>query len=225
MNNPEWVQLPHSPPREGSHSWSSAAVLKTAKGASSSWVRIPPLPQVFPLRYTDWYMDDTGKQEKPREVLLSWSSPSRLFKKRDKEYFTNIGAIVFLLIVILIFAREFVLIAAVVSIVFLIYVLSTVPPEEITNHITNLGIESASHFYRWDELAEFWFEEQWGQVMLIVRPLFGSRIIILLGQEDQKKVRELIAEHIPYRDKPQKTWADNAASWLSNKVPLEKPNL
>ncbi len=31
--------------QEGSHSWSSAAVLKTAKGASSSWVRIPPLPQ------------------------------------------------------------------------------------------------------------------------------------------------------------------------------------
>jgi hypothetical protein len=168
-------------------------------------------------------MDDTAKQEKPREVLLSWVSPSRLFKKRDKEYFTNIGAIVFLLIVILIFAREFVLIAAVISIVFLIYVLSTVPPEEITHHITNLGIESANHFYRWEELSEFWFEEQWGQVILNIKPLLGQRIIILLGNEDRNKVRELIAVHIPFREKPEKTWTDNAASWLSKKVPLEKP--
>lgn len=169
-------------------------------------------------------MDDTAKQEKSREVLLSWSSPSRLFKKRDKEYFTNIGAIVFLLIVILIFAREFLLIAAVVSIVFLIYVLSTVPPEEVEHHITNLGIESAGHYYRWDTLAEFWFEEQWGQVMLIVKPMMGTRIIILLGTQDRGKVRELIAAHIPFREKPEKTWVDNAATWLSKKVPLEKPN-
>jgi hypothetical protein len=168
-------------------------------------------------------MDDAATQEKPREVLLSWKSPSRLFKKRDKEYFTNVGAIVFLLVVILLFAREFLLIAAVVSIVFLIYVLSTVPPEEVEHHITNLGIESAGHYYRWDTLAEFWFEEQWGQVMLIVRPLFGSRIIILLGLQDRGKVRELIAVHIPFREKPEKTWVDNAASWLSKKVPLEKP--
>jgi hypothetical protein len=168
-------------------------------------------------------MDDTANQEKPREVLLSWKSPSRLFKKRDKEYFTNIGAIVFLLVIILLFAREFVLIAAVVSIVFLIYVLSTVPPEEAEHHITNLGIESAGHYYRWNELAEFWFEEQWGQVVLMVQPIVGTRIIILLGTQDRERVRGLIAEHIPFREKPEKTWTDNAASWLSKKVPLEKP--
>src|SRR4030042_6030893 len=116
-------------------------------------------------------MDESAekKEEKRQEVYLSWSSPSRLFKKRDKEYFTNIGAIVFLLVVILVFAREFMLIAAVVSIVFLVYVLSTVPPEDVEHSITNLGIDSAGHFYRWEEIADFWFEEQWGQVLLVVR--------------------------------------------------------
>lgn len=168
-------------------------------------------------------MESAVAQSKPRSVRLSWSSPSRLFKKRDKEYFTNIGAIVFLLVVILVFAREFLLVAAVVSIVFLIYVLSTVPPEEVTHTITNLGIESAGHFYRWEELAEFWFEEQWGQTMLVIKPLRETRIIILLGNQAREKVRELIAEHIPFRQEPEKTWVDNAATWLSNKVPLEKP--
>lgn len=168
-------------------------------------------------------MDTPATPTKRREVRLAWNSPSRLFKKRDKEYFTNIGAIVFLLVVILVFAREFLLVAAVVSIVFLVYVLSTVPPEEAAHTITNLGIESAGHFYRWEELGEFWFEEQWGQTMLVIKPQMGTRLIILLGSADSKKVRELVAEHIPFREQPEKTWVDNAASWLSKKVPLEKP--
>ncbi len=157
------------------------------------------------------------------EVYLSWTSPSRLFKKRDREYFTNIAAIVFLLLVILVFAREFVLIAAVLSIVFLIYVLSTVPPEEVEHKVTNLGIEIAGHFYRWETLADFWFEEQWGQSTLVVRTLLGSRMIVLLGIYNEEKVREVIAKHIPFREIPEKTWVDNAASWLTKKIPLEKP--
>ncbi|MBI5619553.1 hypothetical protein HY950_01190 [Candidatus Gottesmanbacteria bacterium] len=163
-------------------------------------------------------------KEEQKEVYLSWVSASRLFKKRDKEYFTNIGAIVFLLVIILVFAREFLLIAAVVSIVFLIYVLSTVPPENVEHRITNLGIESAGHFYRWETLAEFWFEEQWGQNILKLRPIIGSHIIILLGTQDKAQVRELVAKHIPFRQQPEKTWVDNAASWLTKKIPLEKPS-
>lgn len=168
--------------------------------------------------------EEAHTHTKRREAHLSWTAPSRLFKKRDKEYFTNIGAIVFLLIVILVFAREFLLIAAVVSVVFLIYVLSTVPPEDVEHAVTNLGIDSAGHFYRWEELGEFWFEEQWGQGMLVIQPKMGSRIIILLGTAHKEKIRELIAEHIPFREKPEKSWVDNAATWLSNKVPLEKPS-
>lgn len=167
--------------------------------------------------------DDTQEKVK-QEVLLAWSSPSRLFKRRDKEYFTNIGAIVFLLVIILVFAREFLLIAAVVSIVFLIYVLSTVPPEEVSHRITNLGIESAGHYYRWEELSEFWYEEQWGQALLVLRPILGTRIIILLGAQDKALVRKLIAEYLPFRENPEKSWVDNASSWLSKKIPLEKPS-
>lgn len=162
-------------------------------------------------------------QPKKEEEYLSWVSPSRLFKKRDKEFFTNIGAIVFLLTILLVFAREFLLIAAVLSIVFLIYVLSTVPPQEVSHRITNLGIESVGHFYRWEELVEFWFEEQWGQVTVVIKPVMGPRIIMLLGPEKVQTVRDIMTKFIPYREEPERTWVDGAANWLSKKVPLEKP--
>jgi hypothetical protein len=161
-------------------------------------------------------------QMKEPEVYLSWSSPSRLFKKRDTEFYKTIGAIVFLLTIILVFASEFVLVLAMLSIVFLVYVLSTVPPENVDHKITNLGMESAGHYYRWEELIEFWFEEQWGQGLLVLKPQLGPRIVILLGGEKKEKVRELLAKHIPFREVPEKTWMDNASSWLSSKVPLEQ---
>ena len=103
------------------------------------------------------------------------------------------------------------------------YVLSTVPPENVKHKITNLGIESMGHFYRWETLVEFWFESQWGQTMLIIRPIMGARIIILLGDQDKDKVKDLLSKHVPFREKPDKSWVDNAASWLSKKIPLEKP--
>jgi len=163
------------------------------------------------------------KINQQEEVYASWSSPSRLFKKRDKEFFINIFAIVFLLSVILVFVREFVLIATVLSIVFLIYVLSTVPPEEVNHRVTNLGIESAGHFYRWEECADFWFEEQWGQHMLVLRLFMAPRVIILLGSQPKDKMREYVAHHIPFREQPDRTWVDNAARWITEKIPLEKP--
>ncbi len=163
------------------------------------------------------------KGEHHEEVFATWSSPSRLFKKRDREFFVNIGAIVFLLSVILVFVREFVLIATVLSIVFLIYVLSTVPPEDVRHRLTSLGLESGGHFYRWEECADFWFEEQWGQNMLVIRLFMAPRIIVLLGDQKQEKVREFVAQYIPYREQPDRSWVDNAARWISEKIPLEKP--
>lgn len=168
---------------------------------------------------------DLGSEKQPEpEVYLTWSSPARLFKKRNAEFYKTIGAIVFLLTIILVFASEFVLVLAMLSIVFLVYVLSTVPPENVEHRITNLGIESAGHYYRWEEIAEFWFDAQWEQVLLVLRPMFGPRTTILMGEQKKDAVREILAKHIPYREHPEKTWMDNASSWLSSKIPLEQPS-
>jgi hypothetical protein len=166
--------------------------------------------------------DAVSGNEKEPEVYLSWSSPSRLFKKRDTEFYKTVGAIVFLIAIILVIASEYMLVLAMLSILFFVFVLSTVPPENVEHRVTNLGIESAGHYYRWEELSEFWFDKQWGQSLLILKPAFGTRMVILLGEEKQEKVREIIGKHIPFRETPEKTWVDNASSWLSSKIPLEQ---
>jgi hypothetical protein len=155
-------------------------------------------------------------------VYLQWKSPSRLFKKRDKEFFRNVGAIVFFILVILFFAKEFPLILAVLSITFLVYVFSTVPPEDIGHSLSTLGIETGGHFYKWDSLTEFWFETQWDQTMVVVVPQTGPRIMMLLGDIEKEKVKDVLGRFLRYREEPPKNLVDSAATWLSQKVPLEK---
>jgi hypothetical protein len=162
-------------------------------------------------------------EQKPL-VYLSWHSPSRLFKKRDKEFFRNVAAIVFLLLVILFVAREFPLILAVVAVTFLVYVFSTVPPEEVTHAITNLGIETSGRLYRWDDLTDFWFDAQWGQEFLVVIPKVGTRLTILLSDIPKTQIKDVLLRFLHYQEEPVKTVVDKAASWLSEKIPLEKPS-
>ena len=66
--------------------------------------------------------------QEPLRDLLVWRSAARPFKARDREYYTTIGAIVLLVAIILIFIREWLAIGVFVSLGFLSYVLSSVPP-------------------------------------------------------------------------------------------------
>ncbi|MFH1289766.1 MAG: hypothetical protein ABIH88_03565, partial [Patescibacteria group bacterium] len=66
------------------------------------------------------------KMDKTLKTLLSWKAPSRVFKRRDKDYFTTLGSIVFLVIIILFFLKEWFLILAIIAFAFVTYVLATV---------------------------------------------------------------------------------------------------
>lgn len=159
-----------------------------------------------------------------REELLTWKAPSRPFKKREREYFTTIAAIILLFAVILLFVKEFLLIAVILSFAFLAYALATVPPSEVEHKITDAGITNTGREYLWAELGEFWFDEKWGQQMLVIQSLyhFPGRFFMMLGDVDRIKIKKLLEEHLPFRKQPVKTWIDNASEWLAKKIPLEK---
>lgn len=168
-------------------------------------------------------VNSTLKNEEMKN-LLEWRSPSRPFKKRDRDYFTTIGAMVFLIVVILFFIKEWLLIGAILSFTFLVYILNTIPPEEIDNKITNKGITSANHTYLWSDLREFWFAQKFNQTVLVVQTKmnFPKRILILLGTASLGSVKEALLPYLTFKETPEKNWMDNAGEWLSKRVPLEK---
>lgn len=166
--------------------------------------------------------------QEPVKSLLEWESPTRPYKRKETEYFKTLGAILFLVCVILLFFKEWLLIAAIGAFYFITYVLGRFPPEEIKHKITTQGIITGDRVYLWRELSDFWFTQSHGQTILNVDVLptgkirLSGRVFILLGDQPEAKVKEIVAKYLPYREIPEKNWMDNTASWLSRKIPLEK---
>lgn len=166
---------------------------------------------------------DFGNPLDEERPLLTWKSPERLHKPRGKEFYTTIAAFVFLLSIITVFFKEFLLMLTIWAFAFVAFAMSRVEPSLVEHSLTTRGIKTGKNKYRWGELMRFWFEEKWGHVLLHADTFLGfpRRITVLLGDMQKEKVKEVLVKRIPY-DKPEDTFVDKATKWLQEKVPLEE---
>lgn len=156
------------------------------------------------------------------KILFSWKAPIRPFKRRDKDFWTTVVAIIFLLSLILFFVKEWMLIAAIISLAFVYYVLSTVPPEEIEYKITNKGIYFADKSYDWDFLWRFWFSDKYNDRLLNIDTKISlpARLTFVIKKEDEKKIGEILEKYLLHEEAPP-SFLDKASAWLAKKIPLE----
>jgi hypothetical protein len=156
------------------------------------------------------------------EILYTWQAPLRPFKKRDKEFFTTVIAIAVLMSLILFFIEGLLPVVVIFAIVFLVYVLSTVPPEEIEHKITNKGVFFAGNRYEWDDLKRFWFAHRFGTELLVIDALRAPwRIEMVIGEGDKKKIQDTLEKHLLFEE-ASPSFLDKAAVWLSRRVNLEQ---
>jgi len=158
------------------------------------------------------------KKQKSVKTLFRWQSFSRAYTKRGTKWFLYTFLLVATIILILLFVREFFIIAPVLALAFVAYILATVPPDVIGNEITTHGVNTGGHTYIWDELDDFWIVEKGSFTTLYVDTFvqWPRRLIILINKHDQEKVKELLARYIPYRELPKTTWLDSVADLLSS---------
>lgn len=156
------------------------------------------------------------------KLLFSWKAPIRPFKKRDKEFWTTVLSIIFLLSLILLFVKEWVLIAAMISLIFLFYVLSTVLPEEIEYRITSQGINFEDSRYDWEALRRFWFSSKYNSRILHLESWLRStgKINLVINKNEEGKLKEILGKYL-LNEEAEPTFLDRAAGWLSEKIPLE----
>ncbi len=157
------------------------------------------------------------------DILLSWKSPSHPFKKRDRVFYQTVAALTFLMVVIVLLLHEFMLIGVILSLTFVVYAISTVPPVEVEHKITPLGFENAGRFFRWVELVAFWFEEKWGNKTLVMqtRIPFPGQVRAVLKDTSEDKIKGVMGKYLFFLEKPPKSFVDNFSDWLSRKIPLE----
>src|SRR5690349_1498782 len=83
----------------------------------------------------------------PEEEILAWTAPNRPFKARSRRFFTTILVIGLLVSLILFFAGQVLPVAVVFSIIFMVYMLSVVPPTQVDIRITTYGLHVSSELF------------------------------------------------------------------------------
>lgn len=157
------------------------------------------------------------------KTYLEWTAPSRPFRKKDRSYYTTIAILAILLIMIAFLAQEFLLIGVILSFTFVAYVLAFVPPKEITYTISTQGITVGEDFYFWHFLDSFWFKEKDGSKVLYIQTMlrFPVQLMLVLREEDEEKVKKIVARFLPFHEKPYKSWMEKWSESLQKHFPLE----
>lgn len=158
----------------------------------------------------------------PEKELFSWKATSRPFKKRDREFWVTVGAIAFIGGVILFLIEGVMPVVLIISIVFLYYVMSTVPPETVSYSITNLGVKFADKRTDWDFLTRFWFTKRLDTSLLVFEMTsLPGRLELVIDPKDQDKLIEVLTPYVINEEAPP-SQMDKAANFLADKLPLKK---
>jgi len=167
----------------------------------------------------------TPKMSEAEEIrtLFSWQAPARPFRKKDRSYYTTIAIIVILLVLIALLAKEFLLIGVLLSLTFVAYVLAFVPPGMLNYRISTQGIIIGEDFYFWHLLDSFWFKEKDGIKVLHIqtRLRFPGQLMLVLGSQDEDKVKKTVSRFLPYIEIPYRSWMEKWSEGLQKHFPLE----
>lgn len=165
---------------------------------------------------------ETAKSTLKEGVLFSWRGPVRPFKARGKQFFSTVILIAVLLSIIGYVLEGTMVVFLVWAVVFLVFVLFTIPPEEITYTITNKNIVIADKKHPIESATRFWITERWGSTLLIfeIPNQFPGRLELVLAGIDKNNVKKQLEEYITYEERAP-GFADRTASWLSKKLYLD----
>jgi len=193
---------------------------KTKKASTTSQsVNLPKSAELEKSRVAPGYYRPI-----PEETLVTWEAPARPFKKRKKQFFSTVFIIAILVALILFFAGQVLPVALVISVVFLVYVMAMIPPQNVSVKLTNYGFYIDKEAYAWYEMGRFWFEKKQGfDTLQIELGRFPNRLslVLIAGVTPSKENLELVLSEVLLKEKPKPTTFEKAATWLSEKIPLE----
>ncbi len=155
------------------------------------------------------------------ELIFEWRADSRPFKKHKRNFYTTGTVIVVLISLILFFSGQFLPIAVVIAVTFLAYVLTSIPPQEITYQVTTFGVRIEDKLYEWDLMNRFWFTEKYSQELVHVEVAqFPERLTLVLGATSKDIIAALFSE-VLIMQTPAPTIYERVAAWLQEKIPLD----
>jgi hypothetical protein len=146
----------------------------------------------------------------PTVILHKWTVPARAFKKRDNRWFVSVAFVILVFILLFAFLQDILPIFVLVALMFLVYLLGTVEPDDVEHQITNKGFYTMDKHYKWIDLKDFVFAKQgdWIKLYVNTKLSFPARLIMLVKEGEDKLIFEKLKTNIPY-------WEEDNQSWIS----------
>lgn len=163
----------------------------------------------------------TLKNEKPEleKDLVVWTAPARPFKRRDKQFYVTTISIAGMVCLILFLAEGAMPVILIISLIFLYYVMSTVPPEDIEYKITTRGIKVAGSITEWQSLRRFWFGKRFDSDLLIFETkTIPNRMELVIKSELKAEAEKNLKEYL-VEEEISPSNLDKAIDWFSKKLP------
>ena len=158
------------------------------------------------------------------KTLLSWTAPGRPFKKRSKQFYLTALLIALLISVILFLFSQYILMFVVVSVVFVAFALTSVPPRNFHYRISSEGVTIEDNFHLWQELYDFYFRRLEGVDTLHIRTqaFLPGELILTMGDVHRDQIKHAVLPFLPYREYVKPNFAERSGDWLVRNFPLEK---
>ena len=134
--------------------------------------------------------------------LFEWEAPDRYEFNFESKSFWIILSISLLFVLFLAILQQYYLMAAIIALLFFVYVSGTNKPLKVTHKITARGIDTGGRLYELFMLNNFWFSIKNGQYLLIVETKlrYPRALIMLLDQADKDALFVLLQEKVLYKD-------------------------
>ncbi len=151
--------------------------------------------------------------------LIVWVAPSRPFKRRDKQFYVTTISIAGMVCLILFLAEGAMPVILIISLIFLYYVMSTVPPEDIEYKITNKGIKVAGRLTEWQFFGRFWFGRRFDSELLILETkAIPNRMELVVKSEIKSEIEKNLKDYL-VNEEITPSNLDKAIDWFSKKLP------
>jgi len=153
--------------------------------------------------------------------LFTWDAPDRVQLEHNNKSFLILVACSLAFILFLAILGHYFLMGCIIALVFLIYVLGTTKPKQVSHIITARGVETGGRLYEWYLLKNFYFTKKDNQVFLFVETFlnFPGALIMLLDEKDKGAIFVLLQEKLLYKDIRKQDWLDKKN--FGNYIPLD----
>ncbi len=154
--------------------------------------------------------------------LFEWSSPIRVAFNFEKKNFLIVVSLCLIFIFYLAILGNYILMFAIISFLFLIYVAGTTKPVNVTHSITARGVETMDILYEWYVLESFFFTKKKNQHILVLETnlRFPNRLILLFKKKDKDSLFLLLQDQVLYKDIKNQNFTEKLS--LGEYIPLEK---